>query len=189
MLWKRKKVCFTGVLWELQMRCQDWLQKKRTFLQPSRWWRRNKRVAGWRIWCSIVGFLYLVKWGITGWLVWLIDRPMHKFTLEEDFILGAMVGYNIEMQCERLWKKMKFAWDLVRISFKRRSRTIIRLLLYIIRNENPFIGLLRSCVYFLSSVRPPRYNTDKNLVTGRKCQGSAFRYPVHIEISSWQFPP
>ncbi len=34
---------------------------------------------------------------------------MHKFTLEEDFILGAMVGDNIEMQCERLWKKMKFA--------------------------------------------------------------------------------
>ncbi|MFR0836539.1 MAG: DUF2023 family protein [Barnesiella sp.] len=26
-----------------------------------------------------------------------MDRPMHKFTLEEDFILGAMVGYNIEM--------------------------------------------------------------------------------------------
>lgn len=39
-----------------------------------------------------------------------IDRPMHKFTPEEDFILGAMLGYNIEMQCERLCsrKKVKF---------------------------------------------------------------------------------
>jgi hypothetical protein len=29
------------------------------------------------------------------------DRPLHELTLEEDFILGAMLGYDIKHQCNR----------------------------------------------------------------------------------------
>lgn len=31
----------------------------------------------------------------------IIDRPLNKLTPEEDFILGAMLGYDICAQCKR----------------------------------------------------------------------------------------
>lgn len=31
----------------------------------------------------------------------MIDRPLYKLNPEEDFILGAMLGYDISVQCER----------------------------------------------------------------------------------------
>ncbi len=31
----------------------------------------------------------------------MIDKPLNKLTPEEDFILGAMLGYDIRLQCER----------------------------------------------------------------------------------------
>ena len=30
-----------------------------------------------------------------------IDKPLNRLTPEEDFILGAMLGYDITQQCER----------------------------------------------------------------------------------------
>lgn len=36
-----------------------------------------------------------------------IDRPLNQLTPEEDFILGAMLGYDICMQCERYCRKKK----------------------------------------------------------------------------------
>jgi hypothetical protein len=30
-----------------------------------------------------------------------VTRPLHELTPEEDFILGAMLGYDICVQCER----------------------------------------------------------------------------------------
>ena len=35
----------------------------------------------------------------------VIDKPLNKLTPEEDFILGAMLGYDIAMQCERFCKR------------------------------------------------------------------------------------
>lgn len=34
-----------------------------------------------------------------------INKPLNKLSPEEDFILGAMLGYDITMQCERFCKK------------------------------------------------------------------------------------
>lgn len=31
----------------------------------------------------------------------IVNRPLNELTPEEDFILGAMLGYDICMQCER----------------------------------------------------------------------------------------
>lgn len=31
----------------------------------------------------------------------IVNRPIHELTPEEDFILGAMLGYDICIQCER----------------------------------------------------------------------------------------
>lgn len=31
----------------------------------------------------------------------IIDKPLNQLTPEEDFMLGAMLGYNICQQCER----------------------------------------------------------------------------------------
>ena len=39
----------------------------------------------------------------------LITRPLNLFTPEEDFILGALLGYDICMQCERFCTKKKQA--------------------------------------------------------------------------------
>ncbi len=35
----------------------------------------------------------------------IINRPLNKLTPEEDFILGAMLGYDICQQCERFCRK------------------------------------------------------------------------------------
>lgn len=34
-----------------------------------------------------------------------VDRPLNQLTPEEDFILGAMLGYDICRQCERYCKR------------------------------------------------------------------------------------
>ena len=31
----------------------------------------------------------------------MVDKPLNQLTPEEDFILGAMLGYDICAQCER----------------------------------------------------------------------------------------
>lgn len=31
----------------------------------------------------------------------IVNKPLYKLTPEEDFILGAMLGYDIRIQCER----------------------------------------------------------------------------------------
>lgn len=31
----------------------------------------------------------------------MINRPLHQLSPEEDFMLGAMLGYDICAQCER----------------------------------------------------------------------------------------
>ena len=35
----------------------------------------------------------------------IVTRPLHQLTPEEDFILGAMLGYDICAQCERYCKR------------------------------------------------------------------------------------
>lgn len=35
----------------------------------------------------------------------IITRPLNQLTPEEDFILGALLGYDICMQCERYCKR------------------------------------------------------------------------------------
>jgi hypothetical protein len=35
------------------------------------------------------------------------DKPLYKFTDEEDFILGIMLGYCRKKQCERFLKRKK----------------------------------------------------------------------------------
>lgn len=35
----------------------------------------------------------------------IVDKPLCKLTPEEDFILGAMLGYDICAQCERFCKR------------------------------------------------------------------------------------
>ena len=35
----------------------------------------------------------------------IIHKPLNELTPEEDFILGAMLGYDIRLQCERYCKK------------------------------------------------------------------------------------
>ncbi len=37
----------------------------------------------------------------------LVDRPLNRISPEEDFILGAMLGYDICAQCERYCKRKK----------------------------------------------------------------------------------
>ena len=39
----------------------------------------------------------------------LVTRPLNLLTPEEDFILGALLGYDICMQCERFCTKKKQA--------------------------------------------------------------------------------
>ncbi|MGI6223687.1 MAG: DUF2023 family protein [Prevotella sp.] len=34
-----------------------------------------------------------------------VKRPLYELTPEEDFILGALLGYDINMQCERYCKR------------------------------------------------------------------------------------
>ena len=34
-----------------------------------------------------------------------IDKPLNRLTPEEDFMLGAMLGYDISQQCERFCTK------------------------------------------------------------------------------------
>lgn len=36
---------------------------------------------------------------------YIITRPLNLITPEEDFILGAMLGYDIRQQCERYCRK------------------------------------------------------------------------------------
>ena len=40
----------------------------------------------------------------------LVTRPLNLLTPEEDFILGALLGYDICMQCERFCTKKKQAF-------------------------------------------------------------------------------
>ncbi len=35
----------------------------------------------------------------------IVNRPLHELTPEEDFILGALLGYDIRVQCERFCKR------------------------------------------------------------------------------------
>lgn len=35
------------------------------------------------------------------------NRPLNELTPEEDFILGAMLGYSISEQCRRYCKRLK----------------------------------------------------------------------------------
>lgn len=37
----------------------------------------------------------------------LVTRPLNQLTPEEDFILGALLGYDICMQCERFCTRKK----------------------------------------------------------------------------------
>ena len=37
----------------------------------------------------------------------IVTRPLHQLTPEEDFILGALLGYDICMQCERYCKRRR----------------------------------------------------------------------------------
>ena len=37
----------------------------------------------------------------------ITTRPLNQLSPEEDFILGALLGYDLRMQCERLKKKKK----------------------------------------------------------------------------------
>ena len=39
----------------------------------------------------------------------MIDKPLNELSPEEDFMLGAMLGYNICMQCERFCDKKRKA--------------------------------------------------------------------------------
>lgn len=41
----------------------------------------------------------------------MVDRPLSELTPEEDFILGAMLGYDICVQCERFCDR-KQQWEL-----------------------------------------------------------------------------
>lgn len=34
-----------------------------------------------------------------------VDKPLNKLTPEEDFMLGAMLGYDITIQCERFCRR------------------------------------------------------------------------------------
>ena len=34
----------------------------------------------------------------------VVNKPLNKLTPEEDFILGALLGYDISMQCQRYCK-------------------------------------------------------------------------------------
>ena len=34
-----------------------------------------------------------------------VDKPLHALTPAEDFMLGAMLGYDIRQQCERFCKR------------------------------------------------------------------------------------
>lgn len=38
-------------------------------------------------------------------------KPLHRLTAEEDFILGAMLGYDIRQQCERYCRRAPAAAD------------------------------------------------------------------------------
>ena len=38
-------------------------------------------------------------------------KPLHRLTAEEDFILGAMLGYDIRQQCERYCRRAPVAAD------------------------------------------------------------------------------
>ena len=39
-----------------------------------------------------------------------IDKPLNRLTPEQDFMLGAMLGYDIIQQCERFcWQRSRFA--------------------------------------------------------------------------------
>ncbi len=35
----------------------------------------------------------------------VVNKPLNKLTPEEDFILGALLGYDLSMQCKRYCKK------------------------------------------------------------------------------------
>lgn len=35
----------------------------------------------------------------------VVDKPLSKLSPEEDFILGALLGYDLRMQCERFCKR------------------------------------------------------------------------------------
>lgn len=37
----------------------------------------------------------------------IVNRPLNQLTPEEDFILGALLGYDICMQCERYCKRRR----------------------------------------------------------------------------------
>ena len=41
----------------------------------------------------------------------IVDRPLSELTPEEDFIIGAMLGYDICVQCERFCDR-KRQWEL-----------------------------------------------------------------------------
>ncbi len=35
----------------------------------------------------------------------VVDKPLNKLTPEEDFILGALLGYDLSIQCQRYCKR------------------------------------------------------------------------------------
>ena len=47
--------------------------------------------------------LFTVNDRYVGWLLYY--RPLQLLSPEEDFILGALLGYDICMQCERFCKR------------------------------------------------------------------------------------
>jgi len=45
----------------------------------------------------------------------MVDKPLSHFTPEEDFMLGAMLGYDITLQCERYCSMRERHLDLARV--------------------------------------------------------------------------
>ncbi len=41
----------------------------------------------------------------------LVDRPLSELSPEEDFMLGALLGYDLTMQCERYAKRKGLAYE------------------------------------------------------------------------------
>ena len=69
------------------------------------------------IWCCVrcVGLvgnkvnLYFGKRACLDAVKTFIDKPLNRLTPEEDFMLGAMLGYDITLQCERFCTRKRVA--------------------------------------------------------------------------------
>lgn len=44
-----------------------------------------------------------------GTIALIVTKPLNKLTPEEDFILGALLGYDLRMQCERFCNRKEKA--------------------------------------------------------------------------------